>query len=277
MRIPLLILFMVMLSPLYGQSLKIMTYNIRYDNTADGVNQWVNRKEKVANLIRQNNPDLVGVQEALLHQLHDLVLLLPDYTYYGAGREDGKEKGEFSAILVRHSRFGVLGDSTFWLSETPQVAGSKGWDAALPRVATWAKLYDKETKKDFFFINTHFDHKGIQARISSAASVQAYLMNLYNIKPLPLIMTGDLNFDRTTEAYKTLTESKLLLDSKPADNNEPTACGFDIANTQCTGIDYILHSKEISVKKYAVLRDHDGKYYPSDHLAVSAELEFVKE
>src|SRR3954471_21414921 len=111
MRTLLLFFFITMLSTLHGQSLKVMTYNIRYDNKGDGVNQWINRKEKVADVIRQNNPDLVGVQEALLHQLKDLILLLPDYTYYGVAREDGKEKGEFSAILVRHSRFGVLADS----------------------------------------------------------------------------------------------------------------------------------------------------------------------
>ena len=277
MRILLLFLFIVMVTPLLSQSLKVMTYNIRYDNKNDGVNQWVNRKEKVADLIRQNNPDLIGVQEALLHQLKDLIQLLPDYTYYGVGREDGKEKGEFSAILVRHSRFGVLLDSTFWLSPTPLVAGSKGWDAALPRIATWTKLYDKETKKELFYINTHFDHIGVQARINSAAAMNAYLTHLYEGKPIPLIMTGDLNVERTTEAYKAITDSKLLLDSKPADNNEPTACGFDVANTKCTGIDYILHSKETTVKRYAVLHDNDGKYYPSDHLAVIAELEFAKE
>jgi len=277
MRFISFIVFMVLLSPIYAQSLKVMTYNIRYDNKEDGVNQWVNRKEKVANLIRQNNPDLVGLQEALIHQLRDLVLLLPDYTYYGAGREDGKEKGEFSAILVRHSRFGVLADSTFWLSETPGIAGSKGWDAALPRVATWTKLYDKETKKEFFYINTHFDHQGIQARISSATSIRAYLTQVYGKKPLPLILTGDLNFDRTTEAYKALTESNLMADSKPADNNEPTACGFDVTNKECSSIDYILHSKETTVKKYAVLHENDGKYYPSDHLPVLVELEFEKE
>ncbi|CAN5376456.1 endonuclease/exonuclease/phosphatase family protein [soil metagenome] len=261
--------------PVYGQSLKVMTYNIRYDNVGDGMNQWSHRKEKVASLIRKNNPDLIGVQEALSGQLKDLLLLLPDYTAYGVGRDDGKEKGEYSAILVRHSRFGVLKDSTFWLSETPAIAGSKGWDAQLPRVATWTKLYDRETKKDILYINTHFDHVGVKARTNSAILINTFLVDFYRANPMPLILSGDLNVQRDTEAFKILTEPKFLFDSKPENNTDITCCGFEVANTKCVAIDYIMHSKEMKVTQYLVLHDSDGKYYPSDHLPVISEFEFV--
>ena len=120
-----------------------MSYNIRYDNPGDGVNAWPNRIEKVTALIRKHNPDLIGVQEALHHQLQDLVRLLPDYSYVGVGRDDGKEKGEYTAILFRNSRFGLLHDSTRWLSETPEVPGSKSWDAAITRIVTKAKFLIK--------------------------------------------------------------------------------------------------------------------------------------
>lgn len=257
-----------------AQSIKVMSYNIRYDNAGDGINQWANRKEKVADLIRKNNPDLIGLQEALLNQLKDLLLLLPDYTSYGVGREDGIEKGEFSAILVRHSRFGVLKDSTFWLSETPGIIGSKGWDAALPRIATLIKLYDRETKKDILYINTHFDHIGMRARTNSATLVNDFLTEFYKTNKMAMIMTGDLNVERHTEAYHILTTDMLMFDSKPENNYETTMCGFEVNSSKCIAIDYIFHSKETSVKKYSVLQDNDGKYYPSDHLPVLVELEF---
>lgn len=259
--------------PLSAQTLKVMTYNIRYDNPGDGVNQWSNRKEKVADLIRSHDPDLVGLQEVLIHQLRDLATLLPEFDYYGIGRDDGKEKGEFSAIFVRRKRLEVLKDSTFWLSPTPDVPGSKGWDALLPRVATWVHLRDKESQKEIRYLNTHFDHRGVLARTKSAELILKYLEPISR-KKIPLIMTGDLNVERDTETFRVLTASKLLLDSKPKNNNDPTACGFEVANRKCVGIDYVLHSKETKLKTYKVLNDNDGKYYPSDHLPVVVELGF---
>jgi endonuclease/exonuclease/phosphatase family metal-dependent hydrolase len=274
MRFRFMVAFLAFATTISAQPIKVMTYNIRYDNTGDGVNQWANRKEKVANLIRKNDPDLIGLQEALIHQINDLLLLLPDYTFYGTGRDDGKEKGEFSCILIRHARFGVLRDSTIWLSETPGIPGSKGWDAQLPRVATWTELYDKETKKEILYVNTHFDHVGTLARTNSAVLINNLVVDFYKIKPIAVIVSGDLNVQRDTEAFKVLSEPKLLMDSKPDGNNDPTFCGFEVSNTKCTQIDYIFHSKETVVVGYNVLRDNDGKFFPSDHLPVLAELEF---
>ncbi|CAN5323882.1 endonuclease/exonuclease/phosphatase family protein [soil metagenome] len=275
MRFRFMVAFLAFATTVSSQPIKVMTYNIRYDNTGDGVNQWENRKEKVANLIRKNDPDLIGLQEALINQIKDLLLLLPDYSSYGVGRDDGKEKGEFSCILVRHARFGVLRDSTMWLSETPGIPGSKGWDAQLPRVATWTELYDKETKKEILYVNTHFDHIGKQARTNSAVMISNFVTDYSKNKEVAIIVTGDLNVQRNTEAFKVLIEPNLLMDSKPDWNNDPTFCGFDVTNTKCTQIDYIFHSKETVVVGYTVLRDNDGKFYPSDHLAVLAELEFL--
>src|SRR5688572_23652685 len=146
--------------------LRVMSFNIRYDEPRDGENAWPNRKKLVATLIRLHQVDLIGVQEALKGQLDDLSELIPEYAWIGVGRTDGKLGGEFSAILFRKNRFAMLETATFWLSETPHIP-SKGWDAAFPRIVTWAKFSDKQTQRVFFHFNTHFDHRGTRAREES--------------------------------------------------------------------------------------------------------------
>lgn len=259
-----------------AQSLRVMTYNIRYDNPGDGVNAWPNRIEKVTALIRKHNPDVIGVQEALFHQLQDLVRLLPDYSYTGVGRDDGKEKGEFSAILFRNSRFGLLNDSTFWLSETPHVPGSKSWDATITRIVTKAKFYDKELKKDLVVFNTHFDHIGVQARFNSAAYLAGVVFGSRAHNEIPILVLGDFNCERSEMAYKNLITDDLV-DTKPANDQTGTYCGFEVGKMECKAIDYIFHTKEWLLKNYFVINDNDGKYYPSDHLPVMAEFELSSE
>jgi endonuclease/exonuclease/phosphatase family metal-dependent hydrolase len=249
-----------------------MTYNIRYDNPGDGVNAWPNRIEEVSALIRKYNPDLIGVQAALHHQLLDLVRLLPDYSYVGAGRDDGKEKGEFSAILFRNSRFGLLSDTTFWLSETPQVPGSKSWDAAVTRIVTKAKFFDKELKTDFILFNTHFDNLGKIARLNSGAHLAGAVADSRTPVEIPILVTGDFNCERTEEAYRNIT-IRDLADSKPANDLTGTFCGFEVGKMECKAIDYIFYTKEWILKNYQVIKDNDGTYYPSDHLPVMTEFE----
>ena len=140
-----------------------MTYNIRFDNPDDGDNRWDKRKEFLADQIRSQEPDVLGIQEGLLHQVAFLAESLPDYEYVGVGRDDGKKKGEFY-----NSRKLRLTDSgTFWLSETPSKV-SVGWDAALPRICTWARFLPAAGGKSLVVFNTHFDHKGAKARYESA-------------------------------------------------------------------------------------------------------------
>src|SRR5688572_11824821 len=256
----------------YSQSIKVMTYNIRYDNPGDGINAWPKRIEKVTALIRKHNPDVIGVQEALHHQLKDLVKVLPDYSYIGVGRDDGKEKGEYSAILFRNSRFGLLSDSTFWLSETPQVPGSKSWDAAITRLVTKAKFFDKELKTDFIVFNTHFDHMGKEARLNSGAYLAGAVASSRTKGEIPVLVTGDFNCERSEEAYRNVT-IKDLVDTKPANDSTGTFCGFEVGKMECRVIDYIFHTKEWLLKNYSVITDNDGKHYPSDHLPVMTEFE----
>jgi endonuclease/exonuclease/phosphatase family metal-dependent hydrolase len=256
----------------WGQSLTVMTYNIRFDNPKDGVNAWPNRTAKVAALIQRYDPDVIGVQEALHHQLLDLLRILPDYSFAGVGRDDGKLKGEFSAILFRNNRFGLLETTTLWLSETPEVPGSKFPDSALPRIVTVARLYDKVFKNEINLLNTHFDHVGTEARKQSARLISGYVADLKEKSENPVLVTGDFNCEPTDEPYSLLLHG--LADSNPA---QPigTFCGFEVGAMACKTIDYIFHTQEWAVKNYRVIQDNDGRFYPSDHLPVLVEFELT--
>ena len=254
--------------------LRVMSFNIRYDEPRDGVNAWPNRKQKVADVIRFHKADLVGVQEALIGQLRDLEKLLPDFTWCGVGRTDGKEAGEFSAILYRRSRFRLIETGTFWLSETPDKPGSMGWDAAYPRVVTWAKFRDARDKKTFVHFNTHFDHKGEKARTESARLILTRIDGIAN--RLPYFLTGDLNVREDTEAYKTL--AAVLRDARYASQNGHFGGGstFSAFNELTPGmkIDYVFVKNGIRVFEHGVLADRWDGLWASDHLPVLAEVEF---
>ena len=257
--------------------LRVMTFNIRYDEPRDGVNAWANRKQKVADVIRFHKADLVGVQEALITQLRDLETLLPDMAWCGVGRSDGKESGEFSAILYRRSRFRAAECKTFWLSETPDKAGSKGWDAALSRIVTWARFEDRKSGRTFVHFNTHFDHIGEKAREQSAALI---LKKAAEIAPkLPFLITGDLNVTEDTLAYKTLakgTDALKVFDARYRSVNghfggDSTWNGFrDVVPGR--KIDFIFVRDGVKVLEHGVLSDRWGELWASDHLPVIAEV-----
>lgn len=258
-----------------AQSMKVMTYNIRLDTPVDSINQWPKRSHKVFFLIQKYDPDIIGIQEAIHHQLMDLLKNLPEYNYIGVGRDDGKTKGEYSAILYKKERFSVATQGTFWLSENPEIPGSKNWDAAITRVASWGKLKDNKTNKLFLVMNTHFDHIGKEARRNSAELLkqQAHALGA----EVPIIITGDLNCTREEPPYSAIVKSEeiLLIDPAPA---VPTGtfCGFKVNGIKCRAIDYIFHSPQWVTTSYEVIQDNDGVYYPSDHLPVLATMQLNK-
>ena len=256
----------------------VITYNIRYagDEKSEGINSWNNRKELVASIIKTYNADIVGLQEALKIQLDDLTKLLPDFIWVGVGRDDGVEGGEYSAIFYNKKRFEVLADSTIWLSETPEKP-SIGWDAALNRIITWAKLRDKTTGKTFYHFNTHFDHIGRIARLESA--------NLLNDKvaevtgKTPAIITGDFNFKADFGGYKILTGGRknYLFDTQKiakTDNSGSNITFNDFGRFLEEGnkIDYIFIRNSIEVNKHQIIMDTFDGRYPSDHMPVLAEI-----
>src|SRR5688572_21942961 len=278
-----LLLLMVALScfgPVLAQgataSIRVMSFNIRYNEPRDGVNAWPNRKQKVADVIRFHKADLIGVQEAQIGQLRDLEKLLPGFAWCGVGRTDGKEDGEFSAVVYRKDRFRLLECRTIWLSETPEVAGSKGWDAAYPRIVTWAKLRDARSKKTFFHFNTHFDHVGVKARTESAKMITGRIRAASG--GVQSILTGDLNVKEDTEAYKTLQASDSgIRDAKYISRNGHFGgtSTFNAFKEMQPGmkIDYIFVTPRIIVIEHGVLSDNWDGLWASDHLPVLAEIE----
>lgn len=279
MKILASILFTLICHVSFAQTYSVMTYNIRLDTHADGVNAWPNRKEKLIALIRKNNPDILGVQEVLHHQMQDLQSGLPEYTFVGVGRDDGKEKGEYSAIFYKKEKFEVIKQSTFWLSETPDVPGSKNWDAAITRVATYAHLKDKTSGQTFLVLNTHFDHIGKQARLNSAILIKGYIAGYLDFnKTMPVIITGDFNSEPTEPPYLSMINEVVMkfYDTRPANSTTGTFCGFTVNAMTCKTIDYIFHSAAWKTESYQVLTDHDGTYYPSDHLPVIAKLSIIR-
>jgi endonuclease/exonuclease/phosphatase family metal-dependent hydrolase len=262
--------------------LRVMTFNIRYDEPRDKENAWPNRKELVASMIRFHHADLVGLQEALKRQIEDLEKLLPDYDWVGVGRADGKSEGEFSAILYRKTRFTRLTSSTFWLSETPDVP-SKGWDAAYPRIVTWMKLKDTTTGKTFFHFNTHFDHRGVRAREEGA---RLLLQRIDKIAGrLPVVITGDFNFDEASAGYQILTgktaQGEMAPNSALRDarylsqygHHGPTSTFNEFkALVPQMKIDYVLAKGSVRVLQHGALADTWNGRFPSDHLPVLAEV-----
>ncbi|WP_316850904.1 endonuclease/exonuclease/phosphatase family protein [Pedobacter agri] len=253
--------------------INIITYNIRLNVASDGINAWPNRKDNVKALVKFHDADILCVQEALPEQF-DALLENSNFDVVGVGREDGKRKGEFSAVYFDKDRFTKKDGGTFWLSETPNVP-SKGWDAALNRVCSWVRLYDKSNKKEFLVFNTHYDHVGVTARIESAKLIK---QKIQEIAPkLPVVFTGDLNVTPETEAIATiksfLTDAKEIT-QEPAYGPEGTFNAFDFNSDLKNRIDYIFVNKGFKVQKFAVLSDSKNKRYPSDHLPVFARLWF---
>lgn len=269
------VLLTVIFSFSLNAQIELMSYNIKYANENDGENSWSLRKDHLGSQIKFYQPDIFGVQEAVLEQLDFFEDILPDYSYVGVGRDDGKTKGEFSAIFYDTSRFEVLQEDTFWLSETPRKV-SVGWDAAMERVCTYALFGDKESGKKFWVFNTHFDHIGEKAREESARLIWKMIQDL-NSEDLPVVLMGDLNLEPNAPGIKFLSEK--LNDSKAIAEldfgPEGTFNGYNFKEPVTRRIDYIFTSKgNISVKKYAVLSDSKDLKYPSDHLPVFVQLQF---
>ncbi len=255
--------------------LNVATYNIRLNIASDGINAWPNRKEWVKELIQYHSFDIFGVQEALNDQMNDLASI-PGFSYVGGGRDDGKTGGEYSAIFYKTEKYTVLQSGTFWLSQTPDTP-SKGWDAAYPRICTWAHFKDKKTRKQFFMFNTHFDHMGEQARQQGAKLILKKINEL-NAKNIPVFITGDFNSSPQTVAYATIveqfTDAKLISQAKSY-GPEGTFNGFDYMSKLPDGrIDFVFVSKDIEVLKYGVLTDTKEQRFPSDHFPVACRLKF---
>ncbi|WP_439182869.1 endonuclease/exonuclease/phosphatase family protein [Carboxylicivirga taeanensis] len=262
------------------RSLKVMSFNVRYDNPSDGANAWSNRKTMVFDFIKKQQPDIIGFQEVLKHQLDQLQDNLADYGHVGAGRNDGKEAGEYVPVFYLKEKYELLASSHFWLSETPEKAGSKSWGAALPRIVTWLQLKERSNGYIFYVFNTHFSHVSDYARNESA------ILLLNKIKTIageaPVVLSGDFNAEPSERMYTTLTSNWTnywqLWDSRTlavnnANKDFHTFNGFS-EETPKIIIDHIFVNGYFHVLDFETFHVVKEDMYISDHYPIMAHLSF---
>ncbi len=250
----------------HNDKINVMTYNIRLDTEADGYNMWDNRKEGIVSLIKEEDVDILGIQEGLPHQIDYLSDQLKNYDFIGEGR-DGGNKGEYSAIYFKNEKIILKEEETFWLSETPEIP-SIGWDAALNRIVTLGVFEIKNSKKELIVYNTHFDHIGKVSREKSAGLILNHISkNKYQDRPT--IVMGDFNADQEEAPIRLLSE--LLEDSfkiLPLKNPIGTFSGFDTISELSDRIDYIF-TKNIKILDYKhINKKLPSGLWPSDHLPI---------
>jgi len=264
--------------PSFDRRLRVLSFNVRFDTDDDGGDRaWRERRGVAASVVRFHRPDVVGLQEPLAHQFEDVRERVPGYEWTGVGRVDGAGAGEFGPIGVRADRFETLSDGAFWLSETPSVPGSVGWDAAHPRLVTWLRVRDRRTDVAFVAANTHFDHYGRRARERSAALVRDRLHDLAGDDPVVLI--GDLNCSPDALPVSILTDpegpGRRLVETEEASTwpRHGPAATFDwFAGDPDRRIDYVLVSPDVTVHQFGVIDDRRDGQLPSDHRPVLAEV-----
>lgn len=271
-----------------AETIRVMTFNIRYGTAKDGENAWPHRRKMVFDVIRDHQPDIVGMQEVLEGQRRELLSRLPDYESLGAGRFDGLLRGEFSPIFYRKQRFEVLEQGQFWLSDTPEVPGSKSWGNGITRICTWARMRDRETDKSFYFYNTHLDHRSRPSQQRSAELIAQRIADRKH-QDDPVLLTGDFNAGEDTStirfikgeiekafvATETPPPSPKLRDSFRVMHKEATDVGtFNSFRGESSKakIDYVFVSSEIKVLSAEIIHDNDEGRYPSDHFPVKATI-----
>lgn len=249
-----------------------MSYNIRYDVTTSNASPWTERHTAISSQIKRFDADIVGMQEVLDHQREQLLSDLPGFASIGVGRDDGQKAGEYSPIFFKEERFRLLNSGTFWLSPTPEVP-SKGWDAALNRICTYAQFFNLESKQSFWVFNTHFDHVGEVARMKSSVLILQKIQEVTKGTRQAVIFCGDLNLndDHPTISFLQTQMKDALLGSKQVKSNmNSTFNNFDLENEASKRIDYIFTNKKLAVLTFETIVERFGVSYPSDHFPIFA-------
>lgn len=256
------------------QALRVLSFNIRYGTADDGPDRWMLRRGLVVETILATRAHLVGLQEALAFQQDQILEGLEGYRAFGQGRKGGR-LGEHVSVLVDTERLEVLGHGDFWLSDTPEEPGSRGWDAALPRMVTWLVLRDRVLDRRFAVLNTHFDHVGKRARLESARRVTAFAREL---APLPILVLGDLNASEDSPPLRVLKDAGLRDTYRVVQPRAEDAGTYHAFRGVARGpkIDYVLCGPQWRVVAAEIVRRHEGGRYPSDHFPVLAVLELPR-
>ncbi len=267
-----IILFIIPMS-ISAQSTTLISYNIKYDNKSDTINNWQDRKHKIINLLKRNNPTIFGIQEGLKNQVDFLDSSLSNYAYIGIGRE-GKSVGEYSAIFYDLTKVELKNSGTFWLSKTPDSI-SRGWDAAFNRICTYALFKNLTTKKQLWVFNTHFDHMGKLARENSAKLISAKIQQI-NTQSFPVVLMGDFNAtpkEKPIKILKTLLNDALEIAETPLEGPTGTFNGFNM-NAITERIDYFF-TDNLVINSYAHIVDtSNNKKHISDHLPIMIVMKY---
>jgi endonuclease/exonuclease/phosphatase family metal-dependent hydrolase len=254
-------------------TIKLMTFNLRYASDQQP-NSWAERRPVMKECLAQSSPDIVGTQEGVYHQLKDIERDLPQYRWLGLGREGGS-KGEFMAIFYRHERFEPIEYDHFWLSDTPEVIGSTTWGHTNRRMATWIRFKDTRNNREFYLINTHFDHQIQLAREKAAELLRERATKLETT--IPLIVMGDFNAKAgANKAYDTLIENDFLADTWHTAKERrgeaiSTFHNFRGPVQRDDRIDWIL-CRGIETLWIEIITCSKNGQYPSDHFPVMAEV-----
>ncbi len=263
------------------EPLTVMSFNIRYGTANDGENHWKQRREFLFDVVREADADVVGLQEALDGQIRELLDELPQYAVVGVGRDDGRTRGEYAAILYRRDRFHVSDAGTFWFSDTPEIVASKSWGNSITRICTWARFVDRDGRA-FWHYNLHLDHQSQPSRERSASLLAERIAGRRNLDE-PAIVTGDFNAGETNPAVTRLTTPRdgapaLYLDAfrvkYPDEREVGTFTGFKFGQTSGEKIDYVLVPPGTNVQSAGIIRTSRDGRYPSDHFPVVARIVF---
>ncbi len=261
-----------------SNEIRVMTLNVRYDNPRDSINAWPNRARQVGAFIRSEKPDILGMQEVLWHQYEFLDSVLTEYSSAGVGRSDGVRAGEMNPVFFRKERFDMVRTITFWLSDTPEIPGSIGWGASLPRIVTWMELVEKNSHEHFFYFNTHFSHVSDSARIMSSKILLHEVDRI--TEGFPFIITGDFNMLPSSKGYGILTgpdesiplmkDSYIISEKRPSGPNY-TFNGF--SDKPGPGrIDYIFVRNGMRVLEHSIIIKKEKGIFLSDHWPVKARV-----
>ena len=260
----------------FAFDVKVCTFNIRYDSGIDGVNCWENRKSLLIKYLSNEKIDIICFQEVLHHQYNYFTQELEDYQVVGVGRNDGKTKGEYAPIFFKKNKFELLDKGIFWLSENPNIVGSKGWDSSQPRIATWILLREAKTNKRFIVVNTHFDNIGKAAKVNSAELIARWVES----QSLPVILTGDFNENPKSASYGVIVRGKGIKDSykiaKRRKGVNYTFHNFDKIPVEQRGkIDYVFVKGVKKVKQVHIPREKAlNGVFLSDHNPILSILTF---
>lgn len=248
--------------------MRALTFNVRTALASDGADAWPARRDHAASLLRFHAPDVVGLQEAVPDQLDDLRARL-DYEWVGSPRSEGDEH---TPVGYDPGRFALLEADTFWLSRSPETE-SVGWDGAHPRIATWARLRERDGDEEWLVVSTHLDHEGGVARERGAELLAERVPPL--TEGAPAVLLGDLNCTPASPPYRALVGDGTgpFRDARVRSpfHHGPDGTVHGFTGTAGERIDYVL-VRGADVERHATLTDHLDGRYPSDHFPVVADL-----